>query len=244
MRRRLFFLFAILGVCGNAVAAEMITLDSARILVGDILPEASAKTAAVDLGEAPPPGGTRVLERQAIWRKLRESGIDPATLSVPPTVRVKSARVLVMPLEFAERARGLVVKALRPGVTVQHIDVRAPVGMSPSSTLDRIVISPLPRHAGPFRTTAMVEIGRNGKTEQRVAVTLELSISPEGAEPELRRGTRVSLMVAKYNATVSIEAVALKDGNIGETIPFRVERTKKTLRGRIDSPSSASVVSQ
>lgn len=219
-------------------------MDAERVLVGDVLPDAPARAATIDLGEAPPPGGTRTFIREDIWRRLRENGVDVSTVSVPPQVRVKSARVLLMPMEFAERVRGLVEKNLKPGVRLRHLEVRSPVKMSPSASLDSVVIPPLPRRVGPHRTTAMVDIVRNGKVEQRTPVTLELLIMPEGAEPTLRRGGRVGLIITKANATVSTEAVALQDGGVGEVISFRVERTKKTLRGRIDSPTTASVVSQ
>lgn len=242
MRRRAFLLLSVLSVGQTAEASEAILLDSDRILVGDILRDVPPDVAAIDLGEAPPPGGSRMLLREDITRQLRKNSVDVASLDIPPSVRVQSARVVVMPLQFAERARFPVEKALKRGVQLRHIEVRSPVKMSPSATLDRVVIAPLPRRPGAHRTTAMLDIVRNGKVEQRVAVTLELLITPEGAQPEMRRGTRVNLVVSLNNATVSTEAIALAEGNIGDTIPFRVERTKKTLRGRIDSPMSASVV--
>jgi flagella basal body P-ring formation protein FlgA len=60
--------------------------------------------------------------------------------------------------------------------------------------------------------------------------------------PAVSKGARVQLMIESGPARITATAVALNDGEVGETLQFRVATTQKILFGKLENPTLARVV--
>jgi len=76
----------------------------------------------------------------------------------------------------------------------------------------------------------------------RIPFQLSLDISSAAALPTITKGTRVQLMIESGPARITATAIALSDGEIGETLQFRVTSTQKILYGKVEAPTLARVV--
>jgi flagella basal body P-ring formation protein FlgA len=56
------------------------------------------------------------------------------------------------------------------------------------------------------------------------------------------KGARVQLLIESGPARITATAIALTDGEIGDTLQFRVATTQKLLFGRVEEPTLARVV--
>jgi hypothetical protein len=78
------------------------TVDASRILVVDVV--SSAGSTDVELGPAPPPGGSRLVERREVEARIRESGGEPKNLDMPAVVRVVRAARHMSPTDLVREA--------------------------------------------------------------------------------------------------------------------------------------------
>ncbi|HTU59433.1 MAG TPA: flagella basal body P-ring formation protein FlgA [Polyangiales bacterium] len=246
MNRRTLFrvgaLCATLLVSTAAIAEDLKLIDGARIRLADIAEVESDELAEVDLGPAPPPGSSRLLSRDEVIRELRAQGFEPRGLKFPPSVRVGSAARRYTPTELSSMIQPGVEAALPYGVKLKQLRNLRPLNTSPRLKLGRVNLPKLPRRSGPLSLTVTVELMRGQDVMQRVPVTLELEISEQAAQPVIRRGARLDLVIQRGSARISAGGTALDDGEIGEVVSFKVSTTQRVLRARIESASAASVV--
>jgi flagella basal body P-ring formation protein FlgA len=100
----------------------------------------------------------------------------------------------------------------------------------------------LPRREGEYLTTATIEISNDGQIVARIPFQLSLDISSAAAAPAITKGTRVQLLIESGPARITANAIALSDGEIGETLQFRVATTQKILYGKVEERTLARVV--
>jgi hypothetical protein len=225
-----------------AQATEARLLDADTVLLGDLV-EGAPEQVAVELGAAPPPGGTRAFTRAFVEQRLREAGVTAQGLELPAVMRVQGAIKTFTQRELAESARPAVLAALRRGVELKKVEVRSALRAAPSATIERAVLPALTRRVGTQRVTATLEIEVRGRVVQRVPAVLELELTEAAVTPALPRGSRLDVRIAKGNASVSTAGVTLQAGDVGDVVMVRIEKTGKTLRVRIADRSRAEVVS-
>jgi len=100
-----------------------------------------------------------------------------------------------------------------------------------------------PKHAGPFRTAIVVPIVADGAVATRVTVSATLEVGGAAARPDVGRGGRVTLVIDRRSARIGAAGVALGDCDVGDVGEFRVDKTGRVVRARLDAPDLASVVS-
>jgi hypothetical protein len=235
VRARPIALLLLLATARPAAASPptRVSVTGPRVRVGDVLPDAPPDAAAVDLGPAPAAGGTRLIEREAILRALRErQATEPAR--IPESVRV-SRRTRTLTAAEVERLvrdalpperlpRGAALAAVRPPRALE-----VPAGWSAvAAELPRA-----PRRAGPFATTAYVSFLLDGDTLARVPVPIELTLPAGAATPDLARGAAVTLAVRRGLVEVRASASAGADADVGDTLPVVLRPAGRVIRARL-----------
>lgn len=219
----------------------VVTLDAARFTLGDISPTAPSEIADTDLGPTPPPGGSRLVTRDEIRRRLAAGGVQ-TDAPLPSVVRVISAVKTLSADDLATWVEPHLVAALGRGESVVKIAPRSAVQVSPRASVGRVELSRVPRRAGIHKCTAVVELTVDGAVAQRLTIPATIELSEDGARADVQRGAQVEVVIETNGARVSAAAVAMADTNLGETATFQVVKTRKILRARLESSHVARVV--
>lgn len=232
------------GALTSPSRAESVrTIDAARIVVSDVVPaNGESEAMSVELGPAPPPGGSRIVERREVLERLRESGVATANLVMPASVRVVRAARRMSAHDLETETTPRLRAALPPGVTLVSIHFARGVVVPPHATVQKTILPRLPRRAGATKTTVMFEIAEGAELAARIPGTVTLEISERAAQPAVARGGRLDVVIEKGPARVTAVGVALADADIGDMVSVRVDGTQKTLEARVESPQSAKVV--
>lgn len=227
-------------LCVRAAAGSQVVTGS-RVELGELVPRATGALAALDLGPSPPAGVTRLLDRAEVVAKIRALGGDPDQLGVPRVLRVSTPAVELSAEQVAALARGSVERALAPGVTLTHLAARTPLVVPPGVAAGRVELPKTPRRSGLFRTTVSVPLLHEGAVVSRVALAATLDVAPEAARALVVRGAHVTLVIETGGARIGATGVALRDADLGEVADFRVERTGKLVRARVEAADRARV---
>lgn len=238
---RLALVLAALALAAPARAESVVTLASSTVHVADIDPGAPAELADIDLGRAPPPGGSRVITGREIRQRLVEAGADPKRVHVPASVRVASPAEHWRAADVAARADRAVRASLPAGVTLVKLDAAQGV-VVPPGTLVAEAHPVIPHGVGRHQVTVVAELRRDEEVVARAPLELVVEVSEDAFAPILRRGDRLTVVVEQGNARIGADAVALADANAGDTIFCRVTSTGKTLKARVTNKDTGTVV--
>jgi hypothetical protein len=225
----------------SAEEARQVRITGARVLLKDVLPECPEQACAADLGAAPPAGSSRLIGADTIRSALEGAGATAPKLAA---VRVVSAARVWSPAELGELVRPSIEQKLPEGVRLIGVQPKTGATLPLLASVGDVTLPALARRSGPLTTTAMVEFLHDGAPVRRVAVQVRLLLSERAARPGVQRGAIVTLVIQRSSATVSAQGVALKDSEIGQTAPFRVQPTGRVLQARIESASVAIVLEQ
>jgi flagella basal body P-ring formation protein FlgA len=88
----------------------------------------------------------------------------------------------------------------------------------------------------------MVDILLDGTLVRRVPILVRLVIDPSAARADVPRGHALTLVIERRSATISTDGVALRDTEIGEIAPFRVQRTGRVINALVKSAGVAQVL--
>jgi hypothetical protein len=218
-------------------------VQGARIELGELTERAPESARDLDLGPAPPPGATLLLDHRAVAAALREAGLDPASVRLDSVLRVVGASRRWTPDELVSLARPAVESSLPDGVVVTHMTVRSGIVTAPGATAGRPEIPKTPRRAGATKTAVVVPLLVEGEVVARVTLSTTLDVSERAARPDVLRGARVTLFIDRRAARIGAAGFALEDLDVGEVGTFRVDRTGRTVRARLESTDLASVIS-
>jgi hypothetical protein len=222
--------------------------DDARIVRGsqvhlsDLVTELPAEVPDLEIGAAPPPGSSRTIVKGEIVDAASKSGVSLKQLKLPLSVRVTSAAKRWNTDELASAATPVLLNALPHGVSVKRAKALAKAVTSPGASISAVRVPKLPRKEGEYLTTAMIELSNDGQIVARIPLQLTLQISSAAAVPTVSKGARMQLMIESGPARISATAVALSDGEIGDTLQFRVASTQKILYGKVEERTLARVV--
>ena len=133
-------------------------VDHARIALKDVIADAPESDASLDVGAAPPPGGSVLLTPEALASRLG----DRASFVRLPTapVRITSASRVLTARQLAELVQPAVAGALRPGVSLVRVDATVGATLSPRTVVKSVTLPRL-HQKGTQRATAMVELARD-----------------------------------------------------------------------------------
>jgi len=230
-------LFSPLAASGD----ESRVVSRTRIKVSDIA-RAPDDVGAVDIGAAPPPGGSRVFARIEIEDRVRSAGLDPRVLKLPPTVRVVSASRRLTPEILAKLATPAVERALPQGVTLTKIEPAYEVVTLPGSTIRAATIPRLPHQKGIVRSTATLELAGEDEGVTKIPVSITLEVSEAAARADVPRGGRLEVVIERRAVRIATTAVATADADIGDTTNVSLVATGRVVRARILTKERAEIL--
>lgn len=244
MRRTIQLLLTLICVASTqpASAEESRVVRGTQLHLSDVVSSLPAEIPDLELGKAPEPGTSRLLPKSEIEAAASKSGVDLRSLKLPQTVRIISAAKRWSAEELVNAALPSLTSALPGGVIVKKAKTSAKATTAPNATVSGVRLNKLPRRAGQFLTTATIELSSDGEIVARIPLALTLEISSAAAVPTVTKGARVQLMIESGPARITASAVAMSDGEIGETLQFRVTTTQKILYGKLEQPTLARVV--
>lgn len=241
MRRTLLSVSLLLATTA-ATAEESRIVRGPHIHLSDVVASLPASVPDVELGAAPPPGSSRLLAKSEIQNAAEKSGVDLKSLKLPAQVRIVSAAKRWNADELVSAALPTLTQALPSGVTLKKAKTSAKAVTSPSATVTSVRLPKLPRRQGEHLTTATLELSNDGDIVARIPISLTLDIGAAAAAPDVSKGTRVQLLIESGPARITATAIALTDGDVGDTLQFRVAATQKILFGKVEQPTLARVV--
>ncbi len=236
------YVAALLTIGATANADEARVVKGAQVHLSDVLADLPADVPDLEIGAAPPPGTSRTIAKSEIQDAASKSGVSLKQLKLPTAVRVTSAAKRWTTEDLANGALPALSKALPLGVTVKRARATSKVVTSPSANITAVRVPRLPRREGEYLTTAMIELSNDGQIVARIPFQLSLDISSSAALPAITKGTRVQLLIESGPARITASAIALTDGELGDTLQFRVASTQKILYGKVEEPTLARVV--
>ncbi len=242
MRLRAAVVLVALCVASVASAEESRIVRGARVHLSDLIASLPADMPDLELGAAPPPGTSRLLSKSDLEAAAQRSGVSLKSLKLPAQLRVVSAAKRWSADELVSAALPTLSSSLPSGVTIKKAKTSAKATTAPNATVTAVRLPKLPRREGDHMTTATVELSSDGEIVARIPLSLTLDIGAAAAVAAVSKGSRVQLMIERGPARVSATAIALNDGEIGETLQFRVAATQKVLYGKVVDSSTALVV--
>jgi len=242
MRLEASLVLALALAATTAGAQELRLVRGAQIRLSDVVASLPAEVPDVELGAAPPPGSSRLLPKAEIEQAASKSGVSLKGLKLPTVVRVTSAAKRWSTDELVNAALPTLTSALPNGVTVKRARTGSKAVTSPNASVSAVRLPKLPRREGEHMTTATIELSNEGEIVARLPLSLTLNISSAAAAPVVTKGTRVQLVIESGPARITATAIALSDGEIGQTLQFRVATTQKILFGKLEEPTLARVV--
>jgi flagella basal body P-ring formation protein FlgA len=234
-------LFLVLFWPAIAAADDNRIVSHARIKVSDVA-TISAPIGAVDLGPAPPPGGSRLFARAEIEDKVRAAGLDPSELKLPKSVRVVSASQRLAPEMLAKMAAPAVTRALPEGVTLEKVEPANELVIRPGTTVKSAAIAKLPRQKGVVHSTAILELATEDDVTTKIPVAITVDVSEGAAKADIPRGARVELVLERGAVRIATSATALADAEIGDTANVSIVATGRIVRARFVSRERAQIV--
>jgi hypothetical protein len=231
-------------LCATVIASadEARVVRGAQVRLSDVVSELPADVPDFELGAAPPPGSSRTIAKSEIQDAASKSGVSLKLVKLPPAVRVTSAAKRWSTEDLTNAALPTLSRALPVGVSVRRARAISKAVTSPTASVSAVRVPRLPRREGEYLTTAIIELSNDGQIVARIPLQLSLDISSTAAQPAVSKGTRVQLMIESGPARITATAVALSDGELGDTLQFRVATTQKILYGKVEEPTLARVV--
>jgi hypothetical protein len=158
MAHRICLSLACLLFAATAAASENRTIRGTRIELGELVQGAPERVRDLDLGPAPPPGGTRLFGRDELITAVRRAGADPEGLSIPASIRATTEKKQLSVPTLAELGRAAIETILPEGVAATRVIARRPVDVSAEATLAAPELPSFPKRAGSFQTTVIFPV--------------------------------------------------------------------------------------
>jgi flagella basal body P-ring formation protein FlgA len=239
-------LAAALATAESSLAAgpREVVVAHTRISVGDLVPNADATTAEVDLGPSPAAGVSRLITRADIVAALVAKQITPAA-TLPDAVRVVRKVKHLAPTDVEALVRTATAsKKLGRGVTLATVRANRTIDVADGWTRADVDVPRAPKKAGTFSTIAIASLFADDQVVARFPVALDLSVSAEGAEFDAPRGSSVTLIVRRSLVEVRVSGVAGADADVGETVPVQLRPSGRVVRARLVSKDEAVALEQ
>lgn len=226
-------LFA-LGLVAGLGSFAGVASGQDRITLAEVLPVLEgSELGAIEVADAPPPGGTRVVRRSEVRSALAAAGQEARGLVIPRSVRVRrEAREL-----SREELEALVVapisERLRP-CEVEQVTVPNRVRLG-QGDIEVSVDLRAPRASG--RTSGFAVLTVRGR-DRRIPVRAQVRCPPPAIQP----GSRVRIIAVVGNVRASMVGEARQVGRVGDVIRVRSQTTRAALMARVVDSQTVLVV--
>jgi flagella basal body P-ring formation protein FlgA len=235
-------LFAFLGTTSTFAAAERKQLiESNRIYLGDLISDLPSDIATLDLGASPKAGGSRLFLATEINRVLKSVNQNR---TVNDSVRVVRSTKHWNQRDLLEFISPAISQALPAYATLVRLDVPRSVLTPTAVSVGHVEFAPFPKRRGTLSTSVVVELVVDNELEQRLSFPLVVELAEQPKPVTVPRGQNVTLSINFGLTHVSATAVTLQPTEVGSSALCRVLRTKKVLRAKMLSTSTAEVLSE
>lgn len=226
----------------DALATQTIDVAAGPLRVGQIWKVAPADYVDFELGQAPPAGGVRMIRKQELLRRLRQSGFEGSLVGFPAAVRVRTRSERWEPARLRAETRAAAKATLPAGVSLIKVNARSSVLVPQGTVADKLQLAKLPRRVGRASLGGTLTLVHSGRSRIRVPVTVVVDIDEQAAQPLVVKGDSLNVYIESHGARVTVQATALQDADEGELAQFRVSRTQRLVRARIESKHTARVI--
>jgi hypothetical protein len=222
----------------GAPEVREIRVAGSRVHACDVVDGLSPEAGGVDLGPAPAPGGSRIIDHDEIVRALRAHDLD-APIGVPASVRVLRRVTTLQPGDLERLIRETLGPKLPRGVTLGAVHPGRPLDVPDGWTRATVDIPRPPRRTGPLASTARVVFFEDAQALSSVAVPVDLTLSEEAAIPDLQHGARVTLVVRRGLVEVTSSGTAGADADVGAVLPVVLHPSGRIVRARLEDVEHA-----
>jgi flagella basal body P-ring formation protein FlgA len=87
-----------------------------------------------------------------------------------------------------------------------------------------------------------MEFQSEGEIVARTAIPVTLDVSEQGAQPDVARGRRLTLVIAKKGIRVTTSGIVQADANVGDVVQVQVATTGRVLKAAVKSIDEAEVI--
>lgn len=237
-------LFALFASAAVPAKSPEVVVSGTRVRLGDIIKDAPAALADLDLGPSPPAGSSRLISKREILAGVAAAGDESLVLPHLEAVRVVRASRRWQHAELEEWLKPALSAALPDGVRLVGLTAPRALTTAKGAILGRVEIGRIPARSGLLRTSAVFEILTGSELEQRVSVPIRVRVRPSAVRPDVLRGSALTLVIDTGGARVTAAGEALGEGRLGDIVVCKVLRTRKVLRARLLSGSEAEVLAQ
>jgi hypothetical protein len=244
MRTRFFaygFALCVLAFSGAATAESVRRVSGAVVLVADVVPNAPAEFADLELCPAPPAGSSRLITRDEMKRRLIDLGADPTRLSLPSVVRIEAEAERWSAKDLGEKAATSLRSTLPPAVTLESLKATRNLVVPLGSRIAAVRVQ-VPRREGRHELTGTAEITLGDKIVARAPVRVVVNVAEGAFQPAITRGSRVTLVIEQGATRVGASAMAMTDVDLGGEAMFKVTTTGRVLKARVLTRETALVV--
>jgi hypothetical protein len=224
----------------HAIPLRQIEVIGARIRVGDVLPDASGRTAAFDIGPTPQTGGSRLLTRDDLVAVFDREH-TPVPHGLPDAVRIvrKTRRLAAWDVDAIVRT-AMAPKPMHRGVVLAMVNAERGLDVAEGYARVDVEVPRAPKKAGAFATSVVLSfVDTDGQVLSRIVVPVVLAISEEGAAYDASRGSAVTLVVRRNLVEVRVPGVATVDCDVGDPVPVQIRSSGRLLHARLISKDEA-----
>jgi Chaperone for flagella basal body P-ring formation len=234
----LFFLGAQPAFAGKPMPDRKIAHN--RILVGDVVDNAPASIASIDLGPAPVPGSSRVVRREDVEQAVADVTQDK--IKIPAAVRIER-KTKTLSVTDLERTTQVAVAAfgVARGATWSGARPAAAITIPDGYDIVTADVPKPPRRSGKFTTIATLSFLENGVELARAQVPIDLDLPKDAALADVRKGAKVTFVVTRGSVEIRASGTAATDADVGEEVQVLVNDMGHTLRGKLMSREPAIV---
>lgn len=219
------------------------SLSKPRVVLSDVLPDAPAELAGIDLGPAPAPGSTRLIKREELVEALPKDA--PKKLKLPEAVRISRKTQKLGPVDLEQLSSDAIARVTLPrGVTVIGFHPKQSVTVPAGRDSVRIELPKLPRREGKLTTNATLTLLQGESELAKITVAVELKLGPEAAIPDVKKGGKVTLVIRRGLVEIHASASANHDADVGEPIAVTIADSGKVLKGRLSSADPPTVMEE
>jgi hypothetical protein len=245
--KRLLFAFG-LSLAGLAPASadaggavREVTVARTRIRLGDVLPTAAPEVAALDLGPAPAPSGSRIVTGQELARACAAASLRPPP-GLPVAVRIVRKMQRLKPGEIEALTRHALDGSMSRGATISA--VRPPRGVEVAAGWDlaRAELPRPPHRTGLLQTAATLTLAVGTEVIAILSVPVDVSLSAEAAVWDLPRGGPVTLVVRRGLVEIEAAGVAAADADVGTVFQLTLRPSGHVVRARLVAKDRAELV--
>lgn len=246
MNKLLFSIVAVGALAtslGRHAAAQPVgrTVAGPRIELHELIPTVPDLFREIDIAPSPALGASQLIDRDMVLRQVKAAGFDARELAIPAVIRAERPGRKFTEAELSALLGDAVTQALPPGVTLIQLAPAVALTLDETATPGPIILPKLPKRVGTVKVSFSVEFASSDGVGRRLPVTAVVNMNAEAATSAVPRGTLVQLSIQSGGATVAADGTSLTDGNIGDKLRFRVNRTGKVLWAVLTSTTKARV---